>query len=105
MARMILCILLVVILYIEQPQLTKGCGVMECPAVPSLDYTYSLNELRHVSSSIPVYDIIYNLNLGENHYLNPSVYYKQMLPFSLMPAQRKTIILPAGIQTAATSIL
>ncbi len=89
MARMILCILLVVILYIEQPQLTKGCGVMECPAVPSLDYTYSLNELRHVSSSIPVYDIIYNLNLGENHYLNPSVYYKQMLPFSLMPAQRE----------------
>ena len=89
MARIVLCILLVVVLLLEQPQLTKGRGVMERPAVPSLNYKYSINELKNASGSIPVYDIVYNLNLGENHYLNPSVYYEQMLPIRLMPPERE----------------
>ena len=91
MARIVLCILLVVVLLLEQPQLTKGRGVMERPAVPSLNYKYSINELKNASGSIPVYDIVYNLNLGENHYLNPSVYYEQMLPIRLMPPEREEI--------------
>lgn len=89
MARMMLCILLAVVLLLEQPQLTKGRGVMERPHSPSFDYTYALNETNNVNSSIPVYDIIYNLNLGENHYLNPSVYYEQLLPLQLMPPRRE----------------
>ncbi|MDE7313993.1 MAG: InlB B-repeat-containing protein [Eubacterium sp.] len=89
MARVLLSILLVFVLLLEQPQLTKGRGVMERPLSPSLDYTYTLNEQNNVNSTIPVYDIIYNLNLGENHYLNPSVYYEQLLPLKLMPPQRE----------------
>ena len=89
MTRMMLCILLVIVLLLEQPQLTKGRGVIERPLSPSLDYAYTLNEASNVNSSIPVYDIIYNLNLGENHYLNPSVYYEQLLPLKLMPPQRE----------------
>ncbi len=89
MARIMLCILLVFVLLLEQPQLTKGRGVIERPLSPSLDYAYTLNEINNVNSSIPVYDIIYNLNLGENHYLNPSVYYEQLLPLKLMPPQRE----------------
>lgn len=88
MARMMLCILLGLVLLLEQPQLTKGRGVIERPSSPSLDYTYVLNEKNNVNSSIPVYDIIYNLNLGENNYLNPSFYYEQLLPLELMPPQR-----------------
>lgn len=89
MARIMLCILLVFVLLLEQPQLTKGRGVIERPLSPSLNYTYTLNERNNVNSSIPVYDIIYNLNLGENHYLNPTVYYEQLLPLELMPPQRE----------------
>ncbi len=87
MARIILCLLLVFILLFEQPQLAKGCGTAGRPS--SLDYTYVLNEENNVNSSILVYDIIYNLNLGENHYLNPSVYYEQILPLKLMPPERQ----------------
>lgn len=89
MARIMLCILLVFVLILEQPQLTKGRGVMEHLPSPSFDYSYTLNEKNNVNSSIPVYDIIYNLNLGENHYLNPTVYYEQILPFQLMPPHRE----------------
>ena len=62
---------------------------MERTLSPSLNHTYTLNEQNNVNSTIPVYDIIYNLNLGENHYLNPSVYYEQLLPLKLMPPQRE----------------
>ena len=89
MTRVLLSILLVFVLLLEQPQLTKGCGVMERTLSPSLNHTYTLNEQNNVNSTIPVYDIIYNLNLGENHYLNPSVYYEQLLPLKLMPPQRE----------------
>ncbi|MDE6887872.1 MAG: InlB B-repeat-containing protein [Eubacterium sp.] len=89
MTRRMLCILLAVVLLLEQPQLTKGRGVMERSLSPSLDHAYTLNESNNVNSSIPVYDIIYNLNLGKNHYLNPPVYYEQLLPLKLMPPQRE----------------
>lgn len=89
MPRIVLCILLVFVLLLEQPQLTKGRGVIEQPFSPSLDYAYTLNEKNNVNSSIPVYDIIYNLNMGKNHYLNPTVYYEQLLPLRLMPPQRE----------------
>ncbi len=88
-AHTMLCILLVFVLLVEQPQLTKGRGVIEHPFSPSLDHAYTLNEKNNVNSSIPVYDIIYNLNLGENHYLNPGVYYEQLLPLKLMPPKRE----------------
>ena len=65
MTRRMLCILLAVVLLLEQPQLTKGRGVMERSLSPSLDHAYTLNESNNVNSSIPVYDIIYNLNLGD----------------------------------------
>lgn len=87
-ARIMLCILLVIVLLLEQPQLMKGRGVTAHSLSPSLDYTYTLNEKNNVNSSIPVYDIIYNLNMGENHYLNPGVYYEQLLPLRLMPPDR-----------------
>lgn len=89
MARIMLCTLLVFVLLLEQPQFTKGRGAMERPLSPSLDYAYTLNKTNNVNSSIPVYDIIYNLNLGENHYLNPSVYYEQLLPLKLMSPSRE----------------
>ena len=89
MARMMLCILLAVVLLLEQPQLTKGCGVMERPLSPSVYDSSILDAANNLNSSIPVYHIIYNLNLGENHYLNPSVYYEQLLPMKLMPPKRE----------------
>ena len=89
MARAMLCILLVVTLLLEQPQLAKPQGAMERPFSLAFDTASVLNERQNVNSSIPVYDIIYNLNLGENHYLNPDVYYEQLLPVKLMPAQRE----------------
>lgn len=89
MARMMLCILLAVVLLLEQPQLTKGRGVMEWPHSPSVYDGNTLDTANNLNSSIPVYHIIYNLNLGENHYLNPSVYYEQLLPVKLMPPKRE----------------
>ena len=89
MARMMLCILLAVVLLLEQPQLTKGRGVMERPLSPSVYDSSILDAANNLNSSIPVYHIIYNLNLGENHYLNPSVYYEQLLPMKLMPPKRE----------------
>ncbi len=89
MARMMLCILLAVVLLLEQPQLTKGCGVMERPLSPSVYDSSILDAANNLNSSIPVYHIIYNLNLGENHYLNPSVYYEQLLPMKLMSPKRE----------------
>ncbi len=89
MARMMLCILLAVVLLLVQPQLTKGCGVMERPLSPSVYDSSILDAANNLNSSIPVYHIIYNLNLGENHYLNPSVYYEQLLPMKLMPPKRE----------------
>lgn len=89
MARMMLCILLTVVLLLEQPQLTKGRGVMERPLAPSVYDRNTLDDANNLNSSIPVYRIIYNLNLGENHYLNPSVYYEQLLPMKLMPPKRE----------------
>lgn len=89
MARIMLCILLAMALFIEQPQLTKGCGIMETLSFPSFDQARILNEKQNVNSSIRVYDIVYNLNMGENHFLNPSVYYEQLLPLQLMPPVRE----------------
>ena len=61
MARMMLCILLAVVLLLEQPQLTKGCGVMERPLSPSVYDSSILDAANNLNSSIPVYHIIYNL--------------------------------------------
>ena len=89
MARSILCILLVFALLFEQPQLLKGRGVIEQPS-PFLENDMDAEiESHHVNSNIPVYSIIYNLNLGENHYRNPSFYYEQILPLKLMPPSRE----------------
>ena len=44
-AHTMLCILLVFVLLVEQPQLTKGRGVIEHPFSPSLDHAYTLNEI------------------------------------------------------------
>lgn len=88
MARTLLSMLLVFVLLLEQPQLKKR-SVMEQPFTASDAYAFILNDQRNVNSNIPVYDIIYNLNMGDNHYLNPAVYYEQLLPFRLMPPQRE----------------
>lgn len=96
-ARILLCILLALMILLEQPQLTKGCGVLKSRTAllsenrfgNSYGNAYVLNKQHNVNSNIPVYDIIYNLNMGENHFLNPSVYYEQLLPLKLMPPARE----------------
>lgn len=87
--RTTLCVLLAVVLMIEQPQLLKRRGAAWQRSSSPFDRTFVLNESTNVNSSIPVYDIIYNMNLGANHYLNPNVYYEQLLPLKLMPPERE----------------
>ncbi len=87
--RILLCILLVPVLLLEQPQFSKGRGAIVRPLSPSSDTASVLDEKNNANSSIPIYDIIYNLNLGENHYLNPDVYYEQRLPLQLRPPERE----------------
>lgn len=88
MARVIFCILLVFVLLLDQPQLTKWRGVMN--ASPFFyEGTYGVDSIRQKRERRPVYDIVYNLNMGENHYLNPSFYYAQALPLKLMPPSRE----------------
>ena len=88
MARVIFCILLVFVLLLDQPQLTKWRGVMN--ASPFFyEGAYGVDSIRQKRERRPVYDIVYNLNMGENHYLNPSFYYAQALPLKLMPPSRE----------------
>ena len=61
--RILLCILLVPVLLLEQPQFSKGRGAIVRPVSPSSDTASVLDEKNNANSSIPIYDIIYNLNL------------------------------------------
>lgn len=86
MVRIIFCILLVLVLLLDQPQLTKWRGVMQAP--PSF-FTDAYGDGSQERDGIPTYDIIYNMNMGTNHYLNPSFYYAELLPLKLMPPSRE----------------
>ena len=82
-------LLLFFVLILEQPQISKNRFGQTQAVSTVLKYTHALDREMNKNSSIPVYEIIYNLNGGENHYLNPSGYYEQILPLQFMPASRE----------------
>ena len=82
-------LLLFIVLIFEQPQISKNRLGQTRSFSTVLNYEHTLEQEINENSTIPVYAVIYNLNGGENHYLNPSGYYEQLLPLHFMPASRE----------------